>query len=211
MFYSQQKEDEILFNKYLNYKNGFFIELGAMDGVRYSNTLFFEKSLNWTGVLIEAMEDQYQRLIRNRPLCHNFNYAVSEVDGFIDFYGGHDDAVGGIVKSMNEAHKKNWGFNNKAPYKIKSKPINKILKDITIKKVDLFSIDVEGAEIDVLNTFDWSIPVYIILIEMIDYGNEDGKNKCETARQILKEKGFEFDMTLGCNEVWINKKFNINK
>ena len=44
MFYSQSGEDQILYDKYLNYRDGFFIELGAMDGVCYSNTLFFENS-----------------------------------------------------------------------------------------------------------------------------------------------------------------------
>jgi hypothetical protein len=46
MFYSQQNEDRLLFEKYFKYQNGFFIELGAMDGITYSNTLFYEKVLN---------------------------------------------------------------------------------------------------------------------------------------------------------------------
>ena len=44
--FSQEGEDMALYNRFFNYKNGFFIELGAMDGVIYSNTLFFEKYLN---------------------------------------------------------------------------------------------------------------------------------------------------------------------
>jgi len=34
-------------------KRGFFIEAGAYDGVDYSNTLYFEKTLGWTGILVE--------------------------------------------------------------------------------------------------------------------------------------------------------------
>ena len=45
--------------KYLNYKNGFYVELGANNGVLQSNTLFFEKFKGWTGVLVE-------------PVLHNF-------------------------------------------------------------------------------------------------------------------------------------------
>jgi hypothetical protein len=40
-------------HKYLNYENGFYVELGANDGINQSNTLFFERELNWTGLLIE--------------------------------------------------------------------------------------------------------------------------------------------------------------
>ena len=46
---------EIFFEK----ENGFFIELGAYDGLTQSNTAFFEKTKNWTGILIEASRDRY--------------------------------------------------------------------------------------------------------------------------------------------------------
>ena len=39
---------------FFNKENGFFIELGAYDGLIQSNTAFFEKSKNWTGILIEV-------------------------------------------------------------------------------------------------------------------------------------------------------------
>ena len=43
------KLDEIFDSK----KNGFFIELGANNGLTQSNTAFFEKYRNWSGILIE--------------------------------------------------------------------------------------------------------------------------------------------------------------
>lgn len=39
--------------KYLDYSNGYFVELGANDGVRQSNTKYFEQFRKWTGTLIE--------------------------------------------------------------------------------------------------------------------------------------------------------------
>jgi hypothetical protein len=42
-YYSQCGEDEYIYNNYFkNKKNGKYIELGALDGVLYSNTKFFE-------------------------------------------------------------------------------------------------------------------------------------------------------------------------
>ena len=50
-FYSQYKQDEILYNKYFNrVKDGYFIEIGAHDGSYLSNTLFYEETLNWKGL-----------------------------------------------------------------------------------------------------------------------------------------------------------------
>jgi FkbM family methyltransferase len=201
MFYSQQQEDKILYEKYLNYHNGFFIELGGMDGITYSNTLFFERHLNWGGVIIEPTS-QFSQLIRNRPKCYNFNYAVSETEGNIEFLG--NGALGGIKNSMHEKHIKGWGLDKTPSYVVESKPMNKILENLNIKKVDLFSIDVEGGELEVLKTFDWKIPVHIVLIEMDKYN----PTKDEECRKILSLNGFEFDSEIGINEVWINKNFD---
>ncbi len=200
MYFSQQSEDRYLHEKYLNYRDGFFIELGAMDGVIYSNSLFFENSLNWKGVLIEPTT-QYHQLVNNRPNCHNFNYAISEVDGEVEFLG--DGALGGVLKSMDDKHRLGWNLDQQPSYTVKSKPISKVLENLDIKRVDLFSIDVEGGELEVLKTFNWDIPVYIVLIEMAKHDLV----KDENCRNFLISKGFEFDSEIGCNEVFINRNY----
>jgi FkbM family methyltransferase len=204
MFYSQLGEDRILFEKYLNYRDGFFIELGGMDGVQYSNTLFFEKDLNWTGVLIEPT-NQFNQLVLNRPNCKNFNYAVSEIEGQVEFIG--DGPLGGIASTMPEGHRIGWNLGDDK-YLVKSMPICKILENLNIEKVDLFVIDVEGGELGVLKTFDWNIPVYIVLIEQSQYIPE----KDEECRKFLRNRGFELDVEslahTGCEEIWVNKMFS---
>jgi len=133
MFYSQQGEDRILNEKYFNYRDGFFIELGAMNGVTYSNTKFFEDSLGWTGILIEPTI-QFDSLKLNRSKCYNFNYAISSINGEVDFVGNH--ALGGIVSSMHDTHKVGWGLDKQQEYKVKSIPFYEITKNIDIKRVD---------------------------------------------------------------------------
>ena len=51
--------------KYINYRNGFYIELGAHDGIKHSNTYYFEKYKNWSGILIEP-SNHYNQLKKNR-------------------------------------------------------------------------------------------------------------------------------------------------
>jgi len=48
--------------KYLNFKDGFYIECGANDGVNQSNTWYFEKNLNWRGILIEPNKQIFEEL-----------------------------------------------------------------------------------------------------------------------------------------------------
>ena len=51
---------------YINFSYGFFIECGANDGVNQSNTWYLEKYLNWKGILIEPLKEQFKELIKNR-------------------------------------------------------------------------------------------------------------------------------------------------
>ena len=40
-------------------KGGYFIEAGAYDGYEISNTLYFEKFLGWTGILVEPNPEAF--------------------------------------------------------------------------------------------------------------------------------------------------------
>ena len=45
----------------LNHKeNGFYIELGAFDGITQSNTYFFELNRGWKGILIEPSKTSFE-------------------------------------------------------------------------------------------------------------------------------------------------------
>ena len=209
MYNSQFNEDKFIYENYLNYENGFFIELGAMDGSFGSNSKFFEDTLKWTGILIEPTT-QFNDLIINRPNCINFNYAISDKKGDAAFLGTGGfpfTAVGGLLETMPELHKDIWNLHVQQPITVKTIPFNELTNNLDIELVDFFSIDVEGAEFEVLKTFDWNIPVYLILIELHGYDTK----KDEECRKFLLDKGFTFETYIGpkevptLNEIWINK------
>ena len=43
-------------------ENGFYVECGALNGEKGSNTLFFEKVRKWNGILIEADPENFRAL-----------------------------------------------------------------------------------------------------------------------------------------------------
>ena len=51
------KKLDILFN---NKEKGFYIELGAFDGITQSNSYFFELNRNWKGILIEPSKSAFE-------------------------------------------------------------------------------------------------------------------------------------------------------
>jgi len=66
--YFSINEIDIKIEKYLDFDNGFFVELGANDGVNQSNSLYFEKYRNWKGVLVEPIPHNYLLCKKNRSL-----------------------------------------------------------------------------------------------------------------------------------------------
>ena len=65
---SQFGEDEWLYKHLFHGKsNGFYLEMGAMNGIDLSNTLFFERAAGWRGLLIEADPSEF---IGVAPRCY---------------------------------------------------------------------------------------------------------------------------------------------
>ena len=76
-YFSQYKQDKFLSERiFQNKRNGYYVDVGAHDGISLSNTYFFEKELGWNGVCIESNSLVYQKLIQNRN-CHNLNYCLT--------------------------------------------------------------------------------------------------------------------------------------
>ena len=189
-FYSQSQEDRALFMNYFKSPTicgGTYVEIGALDGIRYSNTKFFEDNLDWGGVLIEAHPDNAKKLIRNRSSSKN--HIISEAvcpDGqnYVNFTGSK--AVGGIWDEMSDGHKQHF-FSGSKPetVQVPCRPIGRMLNEAGIKAVDFFILDVEGAELMVLETMDWSISVKVFVVEM-GRGEKDKK-----VIDLLASKGYK--------------------
>ena len=73
---------EKVLKKYLNFKNGYFIEVGAHDGVFQSNTLNLEKELGWTGLLIEPSLNAFLDCVKNRPNSKCLNIALTSYQNY---------------------------------------------------------------------------------------------------------------------------------
>jgi hypothetical protein len=200
-FYSQQGEDIYIYRNFINkpVPDGIFVELGAMNGVTYSNTKFFEDTLQMSGTLIEPTK-QYFELINNRPNCKNYNLAVNFTKDKVKLLG--DFATSGIVETMSETFKNKW-HQGSIEYYVDGDTFAAIMSKSDITYIDLLTIDVEGGEETVLKTMDFNIPIYLICIELDDHNIE----KDERCRQILINNGFSFDRRICINEFWVNKNY----
>lgn len=155
--------------KYLDFPNGFFVELGANDGVRQSNTLFLEKKKHWKGLLIEPFPQNAKKCAKNRPnsfvfcaACVPFNYDKKTVELiYADLMTIAPGLASGSIERQ-EAHLKNGRkfLSSKETihtFEAKAQQLNSILDKIKApKEIDFLSIDVEGAEFSVLGGIDFN-------------------------------------------------------
>ena len=208
MYYSQYQEDVFLNDRYFkNKRNGTYIELGALDGIFYSNTKFFEDQFGWSGILIEPHPIICETLKNNRPNNFVFNDLVSCHQEELKFrYFVHCYApVSGVENTLTEHHFKDY-FDNEcnrslpqSSIMLKPRTLTDIVKSTNINHIDLLSLDVEVHEYEVLLSWDFSIPIDVILIEMLDKNSE----KDELCRQHLIKNGYKFDCVCAHNEVFI--------
>ncbi len=148
----------------LNIKNGFFIEAGANDGLRQSNTLYFEKYYNWQGLLVEPVPRLAEACRRNRPRCAVEGVALVP----LDFEQSHVDMrycdlmsqIKGAMDTEDEelAHVQ-LGCQVQQiethDLRVPARPLSSLLDEHGVEQVDLLSLDVEGFELQALQGIDF--------------------------------------------------------
>lgn len=149
---SQAGQDYWVYGEVFNEKrNGFFVDIGAHDGVYLSNTLLLEKRFGWTGVCIEGNPDTFQELQRNR-LVRCINICVDRTEGTVRF--AKRGVLGGIVAGDCD----NTDLSNEECTEVTAKPLAEILKIAGAPHViDYMSIDIEGAEDRALLEFPFDV------------------------------------------------------
>lgn len=216
IYYGQALEDKFMNDNYFkNKKNGKYIELGAIDGILYSNTKYFEDNHKWSGILIEPNKTQYSKLKVNRPNNKLFNNLVSNIKKevvykfFVDNYSG----VSGIKSTLPSEHLNTFfrsnsdisRKNSNSEEKIIPIPLTEIIKQCNFKHYDLLSLDVEGHELEVLLSWDFSIPIDIILIEALGGSQIEKSKQCH---ELLIKNGYVFDRDYKHNKIYKLKSYS---
>ncbi len=208
-FYSQYKQDQWLYNNYFKHnKNGIFLEIGADDGVRHSNTKFFEE-LGWSGMCIEASPKRFKLLVKNRN-CICENYAVSDSIGEVKFMdiSGYGTQLSGIIDKYDEEHinRIDEGIKQYSGKKeiitVKTELLNNLLGKHHINEIDFCTIDTEGGEYDILKTIDFN--TYNIKIILVENNYKDSK-----VNEFLLKNGYEKKCKLKIDDVYIKKNANM--
>lgn len=153
-------------SRFVTSDNGYFVELGANDGIAQSNTLFLERTKGWRGLLIEPEPE-------NARLCKKFRKksvtvqaaCVSSKDGLkeveiltadlmavtLGIGSTLDDTQKHAARAVTNGHVKKIGRAS-----VPAMPLSVVLDSVAAPFIiDFMSLDVEGAEIEVLKGVDF--------------------------------------------------------
>ena len=198
-------------------KQGFFIEAGAGGGELFSNSLYFEAKHNWTGLLVEPNPDWWKELKgKNRnawilPHCLSTEQKVQIVEFDVSKF------IGGIINP--EMDKKPSDVSREIPIqpydrqiKVQCFPLQSILAALGNPIVDYFSLDIEGAEFEVLKTFDDIANSKISLFGVeVNHAGEIFKGTRDDIHKFFESHGYEFDGQLKIDDFFVIKRTVLTK
>ncbi|XP_052283287.1 uncharacterized protein LOC127880097 [Dreissena polymorpha] len=178
--YGQDKRvDDLLKQR----RDGFFVELGGFNGETSSNTLFFEKHRGWSGIFIEADPTSYGTMVTKDRKCFMLNSCVSNKLRAMDFTIA-DQYTSSNVSMTDEHRKRIPNVESKAVITVQCYSFQDIMAALGRDHVDYFSLDVEGGEIQILESIDWpKITIDVFSIETFQFRNE--------IVAVMRSKGYE--------------------
>lgn len=194
-YYSQHGEDFLLEKIFKNKDNGFFVEVGCVDGRRFSNTLFFEER-GWQGLCIEAHNDYIEILRKNRTGSNVIHAAVGATNkSEVSFYADKRGSLSSLDQSKEEELKRDYpSFTGFKKQIVPLKTLDRIFDENSVQEIDILSLDIEGGEINALKGLNFSkYEPTVLIIEFDSIGH------LYKLKKMLSARGYYSGPILGTN------------
>lgn len=163
-YYSANGEDYLLWRFFGARPHGRFLDIGAFDGVHFSNTYSFERE-GWTGACVEPQPAFFSDLVRNRPRSVCLQAACVAERGQREAVLFCEEL--GLLSTTRMTpdynlfvgeryRKRGLVFSGFREMRVPALTVDEVIERHLPRNasLDLVSIDVEGAELDVLRGFD---------------------------------------------------------
>ncbi len=164
-YWSQFGEDALLFSYFkmkwdkLGYTDGFYIEIGAFDPIDSSNSYKFYK-LGWKGINIDPMPKAINRFNKFRPRDINLQIAIYDEEKVTEMYIWEQypgiNTLNMKIAEQRSNDKRYGPYNSK--FTVNCKRLETIFGQYNLDKqhISFLSVDVEGAELNVLKSNNWN-------------------------------------------------------
>ena len=188
---SQLQQDKKLLKYLDNKRDGYYVDIGAHDGIDLSNTYSLEKDYDWTGICVEPIKTEYDKCVVNRPKSICVNQCVYDHTGKCEFYE--------VVHKEVSAYNMLSGCLDDIDDKSKQQEGTITTKDcITLTDlldnnhapaiIDFLSVDTEGSELKILQSLDHHR--YFVRYITCEHNYDPKKRK--DIRDYLESVGYKF-------------------
>lgn len=168
--YSQEGEDLILNRLFGAQKMGFYVDVGAHHPQRFSNTYLFYRR-GWQGINIDAMPGSMEPFKRMRPRDINLEVPILKERGSLTYFQFNEPALNTFSRELSESRDGRNGYKIIHTLELKGLPLRQIFEDyLSVKQqegIDFLSVDVEGLDLQVLESNDWlRFRPKVVLVEL---------------------------------------------
>lgn len=208
--FSQSGEDvclAFLFSQ-LKIKQPTYLELGVYRPISGSNTYYFYKNGS-RGVLVEADKLLINEIKKARPNDVVLNFGVGNTDNDIaDFYIFEEPSLNTFNKDEAEYRRRHSSFKLVKTEKVKLKNINTIIEENFQTLPHLLSIDIEGLDLEVLQSLNFQKhPIPIICAETCTYSETHIKPKEKKIENYMESKGYFVYADTYINTIFVNENW----
>lgn len=183
---SQLQQDLFVLSELNSNRGGFFVEIGASDGIKYSNTHFLEKKLGWNGIVAEPAKCYTEALKRNRNCFVSTKCVWSHSGQKLEFSEARDANLSTLT-SLVDSDLRSKKRNESTKYTVETITLNDLLNSYSglPPRIEYLSLDTEGSEYDILSTLDFDR--YNIKIITCEHNYTDSREKIY---KLLLSKGY---------------------
>ena len=194
-YYSQIGQDKYFIEHFTDpSRKGFFVDVGAHDGITMSNTLALEQR-GWNGIGIEVNYHLFEQAKRNRKctIVNECVFSCDDVEKTLEIPLHNPIPEGNSllirIKDMNRKSSFQSQFSKTTTFAKRTKTLTKIFEEQGVPPlIDFMSIDIEGADYDALLGLDFS--KYTIGFLTIEWGGCD-KGYLALIQTLLESKGYK--------------------
>lgn len=190
-YYSQIGQDKVIEEFFARCapRNRVFVEVGAFDGVHYSNVRRLQEKHGWTGISFEPVSKNFKKVVAAyagtavKCVQAAVSTADSEMEINVSTYP-HLPDWGSDVATLGAADTTRWEKEFGATWtkeKVPVRRLTRLLDEAGIADFDCISIDTEGHDLEVLKSIDFKR--YHPLLIVIEYG----ENKAAIAEILVRE------------------------
>ena len=206
-YFSQAGQDRFLNERiFRGGEGGTFVEIGAADGVQISNTYFFEKKLNWSGICVEPRPEAFTRLSEARK-CVCLQACITDFSGWGRFLEvDRAPLLSGLVSKYDPRHlervKNEVATAGSDPHELQVRccTFDELMNANSMSTIDYLSIDTEGGELDLLRSIDFAR----FSIRAVSVENHFAEPAFEP---LMKRNGYVLAAVVGEDDIYVKADF----